>query len=205
MLADQSPQIGGKRSTGEGDGEFSALIDGIPLGLDDEVGEGVCWGQRGGYGRAGEQGTHRRGLQCPGSCRRRGGLVAGGALCGWWKWSAECGRWETEVMGGGPWGGGARHWGTSRTGGLPPALHNSPPHHLLRQPHTMAAVRWAKYVALRPHILADPAHRFTVYSSLSESPLRASLHASSSPLLQSSGLVYGSSQVRSVRLDADLV
>lgn len=101
--------------------------------------------------------------------------------------------------------GGLPHWGTSRTGGLPPALYNSPPHHLLRQPHTMAAVRWAKYVALRPHILADPAHRFTVYSSLSESPLRASLHASSSPLLQSSGLVYGSSQVRSVRLDADLV
>lgn len=47
LLSDQSPQVGGKGSTGESDCEFSALIDGIPLGLDDEVGEGVCGGQRG--------------------------------------------------------------------------------------------------------------------------------------------------------------
>lgn len=49
-----------------------------------------------------EHGTHQRGLLCPGNCRRREVLVAGGALCDDGRsrvWSDGL-IWETEVSGG---------------------------------------------------------------------------------------------------------
>lgn len=49
-----------------------------------------------------EHGTHQRGPLCPGSCRRRGVLVAGGAFCdgGGSKYGVMDWIWETEVSGG---------------------------------------------------------------------------------------------------------
>lgn len=62
LLPDEAAQVGRERSSRKGDCELAALFDGVPLGLDDKVGqrvdEHVGRLERVEHGRSGRLGRH---------------------------------------------------------------------------------------------------------------------------------------------------